>query len=158
MCSSDLARVVSEARADRGGLGPGEPELPPSRSWGSVGQSAVSELGPSFYRQFENIYDALTSPAQTLAGLQSLGVGAGSKIDRLTGRSAVSPEEAKKAAELLPTLEGRDPSEQVILPGFGVGTVGEMLPRVQRAAAFTDPEKGRGLDADRKSTRLNSSH
>ena len=27
-----------------------------------------------------------------------------------------------------------------------------MLPRVQRAAAFTDPEKGRGLDAQKEAT------
>lgn len=145
------AKIVSEPRADRGGLGPGEPEVPDtSRSWGGVASGAVTSFLPSLYRQFEGIYDAVTNPAQTLAGLQAVGEGAGSKIDRLTGRNSVSPEEAKKAAELLPTLEGRDPSEQVILPGFGVGTVGDMLPRVQRAASFADGKGGRGVDAQKE--------
>lgn len=144
------AKIVEEPRADRGGLGPGEPELPSSRSWGDVGQSAVSEFLPSLYRQFEGIYDAVTNPAQTAEGLKMVGEGVASKVGRLTGLTNVSPEEAKKAAELLTTLEGRDPNEKVILPGFGVGTVGEMLPRVQRAAAFVDPEKGRGIDAQKE--------
>lgn len=127
--------VEQQPRADRGGMGPGEPDLPPSRSWGDAAQSAVSEFLPSLGHQLSGLYDAVTSPVQTAKALGSVAEGGLSKLGNVT------QEESAQAAERLKLLQGGDPKKPVMVPGLGMVVPELVMPRLQEIASYNDPEK-----------------
>lgn len=92
-------------------------------SWGQVATEAVTNLGPSAYKQGEGIVSAILSPIDTLKTLGKLGGGAAlnlmpDKAREIATSIFTNPQSAKEAMDLASSVGGEYATNYGSLEGF----------------------------------------
>ena len=92
-------------------------------SWGKVATEAVTNLGPSAYKQGEGIVSAILSPIDTLKTLGKLGGGAAlnlmpDKAREIATSIFTNPQSAKEAMDLASSVGGEYATNYGSLEGF----------------------------------------
>jgi uncharacterized protein YaaW (UPF0174 family) len=117
--TAQMPPTTPQMTAPTGGVPVGRQPM----SWGKVATEAVSNLGPSAYKQGEGLVSAVLSPIDTLKTLGKLGGGAAlnimpDKAREIATSIFTNPQSAKEAMDLASSVGGEYATNYGTLEGF----------------------------------------